>query len=340
MAKMKSIAVIILYCTICSVCGEQIPDSGIFWDAATNNEIELQVDAGYSIGVTVQTCKLSSSDESALITSSRDEGVMLLYTVPENYTFLVGTSDVRATTTNFNAEKSKLIVFFNKIEMPVTEVTYPSTTNESRLLTVYLSNKPTDFENETTLHNLKSSIAAMAEKYCSINNLVTNEDITEKNVVIIYQTYCPNTWKNYEYCTRLTFAIPIYLDETKDYQLTSTHLKYMWDTLAGTYLTEFQIYEDPDVSKLNLSWYWTVGILLTIFIILLLGLRGFILKLSEVINRRRSSTVNYQNGATSVNNLIRPPSPSMQETPELFQMPMSGGEDNPNFIMDDEEDYS
>lgn len=63
-------------------------------------------------------------------------------------------------------------------EMPVTEVTYPSTTNESRLLTVYLSNKPTDFENETTLHNLKSSIAAMAEKYCSINNLVTNEDIT------------------------------------------------------------------------------------------------------------------------------------------------------------------
>ncbi|CAH0550476.1 unnamed protein product [Brassicogethes aeneus] len=332
-----------IYILLCFVfiltvnCREvNITEGGYTWvPKIDDTSLDIITDEGYSIEVNILKCNLTGDTGAYLQITSENihtDGLTFTHTVPKNYTFIISTNTAKAMLepgTGTDKQFGDLSVKFKRVgeppttttEAPTTDVTFPTPTNESRLLTVYLNNNPDDFKDAAVLSSLKTSLMRMAIRYSSLADFVLLENITDKNILIEKITECPKIWRGSTQCAELTFAVPIIIDPAlskyKGYQLKSDQLKIMWQSLAAEYLEKFTIYMQPDVYKLNLIWYLTVGFFVVTFCIGLIVFRVVILKMASWMHSK-----DYDGNISNEDPITKSSfsSPNIiQETPQLFE---------------------
>nr|XP_023014756.1 uncharacterized protein LOC111504442 [Leptinotarsa decemlineata] len=143
------------------------------------------------------------------------------------------------------------------------------------------------------------------------------------NVVIRRVDRCPAKWPEYETCAKITFGIPIVLENNavsmwKGYQLNEFHLKIMWDRYHKKYIdNDFVPFVIPNVFKW-VKWEIIVFCGITVAIMLLL----LVLKHIYVKYTRRSKEDDTEEIISSSNDdygVSLTPHP-LQEYPPIFEM--------------------
>lgn len=100
---------------------------------------------------------------------------------------------------------------------------------------------------------------------------------------------CPINWHNSIKCLELRFGIPVKLEEHSTspwtgYQMTSGHLRIMWDRYADKYLKGLWIYKRPDIDK-SMKWEIIIAVLVIVGLIVILGVIKY--SYSVIVEKRR-----------------------------------------------------
>lgn len=90
------------------------------------------------------------------------------------------------------------------------------------------------------------------------------------------------SWPDYQSCTQLRYAIPVFLVNATAYELKLVHLKKIWSIFVDTQLgkLDWTLYEVPDNESKLLIWVAVSLGVLIVFSLLLLAIRkvGFLLQ--------------------------------------------------------------
>nr|CAD7596346.1 unnamed protein product [Timema genevievae] len=163
------------------------------------------------------------------------------------------------------------------VQEPSREPTIPGPSREQELPVQGPSR-----EQEPTLKNqlfaqniteFKNAVKGMAVNFCTANSIDIIDNITEKNVVILYAAQCPITWPNSDTCVQVTMSVPVVVLNDTAYEMTTIHLYQMWNQYSArdALLQELglKVYSVPRTELTMYTWMGVSLGCLAIFAIIL-----------------------------------------------------------------------